>query len=79
MRSTLSSKGQVTIPAAVRAQLGLLAGTPVEFEVQGDVVVLRKGRSGDHPIDKGWGRLKLGKPVDRLVDDLRGPGPRALV
>lgn len=77
MRSTISSKGQVTIPAAVRAQLGLLAGTPVEFEVQGEVAVLRKGRSSDHPIDRGWGRLELGKPVDRLVDDLRGPKPRS--
>ena len=77
MRSTLSSKGQVTIPAAVRERLGLLAGTPVEFEVRGNVAVLRKGRSGDHPIDRGWGRLELGKPVDRLVDDLRGPRPRS--
>lgn len=75
MRSTLSSKGQVTIPAAVREQLGLLAGTPVEFEVRGDVAVLRKGGSGDHPIDRGWGHLKLGKSVDRLIDDLRGPRP----
>jgi len=76
MRSTLSSKGQVTIPIAVREQLGLLAGTPVEFEVQGDVAVLRKGRSGDHPVDRGWGRLELGKPVDQLLDELRGPRPR---
>jgi len=77
MRSTLSSKGQVTIPAAVREQLGLLAGTPVEFEVVGDVAVLRKGHSGAHPIDRGWGLLRLGKPVDRLIDDLRGPRPRS--
>ena len=75
MKSTLSSKGQVTVPAAVRQRLGLVAGTPVEFEVKGNVVVLRKGSAGENPIDRGWGRLELGKPVDRLLDDLRGPRP----
>lgn len=73
MRSTLSSKGQVTIPVAIRARLGLKAGTPVEFEVQGDVAVIRKRQAGEHPIDRGWRHLELGKPVDRILDELRGP------
>lgn len=38
----LTSKGQVTIPLAVRERLGLTAGSEVEFEVVGDAVRLRK-------------------------------------
>lgn len=38
----LTSKGQVTIPQAIREELGLLPGTAVEFETQGDAVLIRK-------------------------------------
>jgi AbrB family looped-hinge helix DNA binding protein len=34
MRSRISSKGQVTVPAEVRETLGLVPGTPVEFVVR---------------------------------------------
>ena len=39
---TLTSKGQVTIPQAIRERLGLLPGTAVEFDVVGDSVRIRK-------------------------------------
>lgn len=32
----VTTKGQVTIPQAVREQLGIYAGTEVEFKVEGD-------------------------------------------
>ena len=51
------------------------AGTPVTFELIDDGVVLRKGRAGDHPVDRVFGRIRLGTPVDRFVDDLRGAQP----
>jgi AbrB family looped-hinge helix DNA binding protein len=38
----LTSKGQVTIPIEIREQLGLVAGSEVEFELDGDSVRLRK-------------------------------------
>ena len=37
----ITSKGQVTIPQAIREQLGLHANTEVEFSVDGDKAVLR--------------------------------------
>lgn len=37
----LTSKGQVTIPAAIRARLGLKPHDKVRFELAGDVAVLR--------------------------------------
>lgn len=80
MKSRISSKGQVTVPAAVRDALGLDAGTVVEFVVREGDVVLRKGSGSDHPVDRVFGRLKLGRPVDEVIDDLRdevaGAAPR---
>jgi len=76
MKSTISSKGQVTVPAKVREQLGLLPGTPVEFELREEGVFLRKGISGSHPVDRVWATLQPGRPVDDLLDEMRGPRPR---
>ena len=39
---TLTSKGQVTIPQAIRERLGLLPGTSVSFDVVGDSVRIRR-------------------------------------
>lgn len=38
----VSSKGQVTIPQEIRQQLGLLPGTEVEFELDGNAARLRR-------------------------------------
>ncbi len=39
--SSVTQKGQVTIPASVRKQLGISTGDAVGFEVEGDRVYLR--------------------------------------
>ncbi|MBI1785458.1 AbrB/MazE/SpoVT family DNA-binding domain-containing protein [Candidatus Sumerlaeota bacterium] len=36
MTSTVSSKGQVTLPAEARRKLGIRAGTRLEFVIHGD-------------------------------------------
>ena len=41
----ITSKGQVTIPQAVRERAGLLPNTEVEFLVDGDLVHPRDGRT----------------------------------
>jgi AbrB family looped-hinge helix DNA binding protein len=40
--TTITSKGQVTIPKEVRDKLGLTPSDRVEFEVQGDVAVMKR-------------------------------------
>jgi antitoxin PrlF len=77
MKSTVSSKGQITLPGPVRDRLGLRAGTPVEFELREEGVLVRKGVRGNHPVDQVFGRLRLAKPVDVLLDEMRGPRPVA--
>ena len=71
MKSSLSSKGQVTIPAEIREKLGLRPGTVVSFELREGGAFLHKGGPGDHPVDRVFGRLRLGKPVDLLLDEMR--------
>jgi AbrB family looped-hinge helix DNA binding protein len=73
MRSRVSSKGQITVPVQVRDELGLTTGTEVEFLVRDGEAVLRKGGGATHPVDRVYGRLRLPKPVDRVVDAMRGP------
>lgn len=57
----ITSKGQVTIPLAIRQRAGLLPETEVEFTLQGAAVVLRKVR----------GVRRRGA---RLVQAMRGKG-----
>ena len=77
MRSTVSSKGQITIPAELREEMGLRAGTPVVFERRPEGALLRRGTQGVHPVDRAFGRLRLGDGVDALMDEMRGPRPTA--
>lgn len=42
METTLSSKGQLVLPAKVRRQLRLARGERLSIEVEGDSVVLRR-------------------------------------
>jgi AbrB family looped-hinge helix DNA binding protein len=75
MKSTISSKGQITLPVEIRDQLGLEPGVVVSFELREDGVLLRKGAAGQHPVDRVFGSLRLEKPVDILLDEMRGPRP----
>ena len=50
--STISSKGQLTIPQEIRKRLGLEAGDRVEFVVEEDRTVIRPARSADNPFEK---------------------------
>jgi AbrB family looped-hinge helix DNA binding protein len=59
----ITSKGQVTIPQAIREKLGLLPHTEVEFDIVGDGVRLRKARKGKR-MDRG----------EMIVAHLRGRG-----
>jgi AbrB family looped-hinge helix DNA binding protein len=75
MKSTMSSKGQLTVPIELREKLGLEAGTVIRFELRDGAIFMRKGTQSDHPVDRLFGSLRLGKPVDELIDQMRGPRP----
>ena len=79
---TLSSKGQVVLPAPIRRQLKLKSRSKLELEVRDGGVFLRPvGKLPPfEPIDyPPPGSLKLG-PRDYALDKLAGPdiGPEDL-
>lgn len=57
-QTSVTSKGQVTIPKQVRQQLGIRKGSKVEFLVVGDHVELRISSSPAHIAESGFGLLK---------------------
>jgi AbrB family looped-hinge helix DNA binding protein len=59
----ITSKGQVTIPAGIRKRAGLLPLSEVEFEIDGEAVLIVRARPRD-----GQGRGA------RVVSRLRGSG-----
>jgi AbrB family looped-hinge helix DNA binding protein len=75
-KSTVSSKGQITVPVEVRNRLGLRPGMVVRFEIRENGVLMRKGSPGRHPVDRVFGTLRLRRPVDVLLDEMRGPRPK---
>lgn len=80
MKSTVSSKGQITVPKTVRDRYAMVPGTEVEFEFREDGALLRKKRGSRHPIWDAIGSLKdswrwpKGVPhsVDAYIDHVRG-------
>jgi len=74
----ITSKGQVTIPIAIREKAGLMPNTEVEFDYDGKTVHIRparrKTRSG-----RGWelvnhmrGRANAGMSTDEIMALTRG-------
>jgi AbrB family looped-hinge helix DNA binding protein len=72
----IRSKGQVTIPMAVRQQLGLHEGDEVEFVVDGNtarlVRVETKDSHGHRLAARLRGRGTSGMSTDEIMELLRG-------
>ncbi len=47
MTSTISSKGQITLPASLRKRLGWKPGTKVEFDERDEGIVVRPAFDAD--------------------------------
>jgi AbrB family looped-hinge helix DNA binding protein len=56
--TSVTSKGQVTIPQRVRQQLGIRQGSRIEFLLVGDRVELRVASSPTGSAESGFGMLK---------------------
>ena len=72
--TSVTSKGQVTIPQSVRQQLGIRQGSRIEFSLVSDHVEMRvKSSPSDMPAS-GFGMLKSRRaavPVDFDVATLQ--------
>ena len=60
--SSLTSKGQVTIPKALRQQLGLARASRVSFQLVGDHIEVRPLRQEQSLSASGFGMLHSQRP-----------------
>lgn len=77
MPTTLTSKGQVTIPKRIRDALGLDSGSLVDFVLNddGDVVIHKAGERIPHKPDRfdaARGKADVKWRTDELMTLLRG-------
>ena len=56
--TSVTSKGQVTIPKEVRQQLGIRQGSRIVFRLVGDIIEMRVKSSPANNVDSGFGMLK---------------------
>jgi AbrB family looped-hinge helix DNA binding protein len=73
-KATVSSKGQIAIPKAVRERLNLKAGTELEINVQGESLVMKRVVSKFphwetmRGMSKGEGSLTKALEEDRAAE-----------
>jgi len=72
--STISSKGQITVPLEIRRRLGLTEGDRVEFVVDGERTIIRPAQQAKNPFEKYAGALPAFRSkgeIDAWVSSLR--------
>jgi antitoxin PrlF len=73
--STISSKGQITVPQEIRKRLGLQTGDRVEFVMEDDRTVIRPVRSEVNPFEKYIGIMGPfpggEEGIKAWIDDMR--------
>lgn len=74
MKATVSEKGQVTIPKALRDRLGIRPGQKLEFS-EGDGGLFARKAMADDEVAAAYGMLDLDRSTDEVMAELRGPGP----
>ncbi len=71
MKTTVSEKGQVTIPKAIRERLGIRPGQVLDFSAEGGRLVATKAVAQDS-VEAVYGVLRLSRPTNEVVRSLRG-------
>lgn len=77
MSTIVTSKGQVTIPKAVRERMGIEAGTAVDFQLAPDGRVVLVKVDGARPgsrFEALRGRAGAGLSTDQIMALTRGEG-----
>lgn len=71
MKATVSEKGQVTIPKALRRKLGIRPGAVLEFEAEDGRLIGRKAAAAS-ALDEVYGTLRMDESVDQFIERIRG-------
>ncbi|MBF0623831.1 MAG: AbrB/MazE/SpoVT family DNA-binding domain-containing protein [Magnetococcales bacterium] len=71
MKARVAERGQVTIPKALREQLGIRPGAVLDFQIEKGRLVAVKAVTAN-PVDEAFGSLSTGRDTDDILSDLRG-------
>jgi antitoxin PrlF len=71
MKTTISTKGQVTIPKEIRDRLGLRPGTQLEFTAEGGRLIGLKADVDQDPVTAVTGIIAP-IDVDAYLEETRG-------
>ncbi len=71
MLSTVSEKGQITVPKRLRERLGIRAGDRLELTEEEGRLVARKAVAND-PVAAVYGILEIEQTTDEIIRALRG-------
>ena len=66
----VTAKGQVTIPVEIRERAGILPGTEVRFEMDGETVILRRVEDDNHRGRSIVARMKGRATVEMTTDEI---------
>jgi len=68
-QSRLTAQGQISVPVEVRRRLGLAPGSVIEWDAQGDKIVVR--RAGQYTLEDVHRALFSKPPKKRTLDELK--------
>jgi len=74
MSTTVTSKGQITIPKRVRDLLGIVPGSKIDFErgADGRIVLVKLGKKVPSRFARVRGSAGTGPSTDEIMALLRG-------
>jgi AbrB family looped-hinge helix DNA binding protein len=72
MKTTVSEKGQITIPKPLRVRLGIRTGQVLEVKEERGCLVMSKQARPNDAVAKLYGILKLGRSTNEIMEELRG-------
>lgn len=70
MKASVSERGQITIPKAVRERLGIRPGQVLEVREQDGAVVAYKSATVD-PLEAVTGIIETDRSTDDLIEEIR--------
>ena len=74
--TTVTEKGQVTIPKEGREKAGITPGDDLKFEIEDGEIKVRKNTE-ENPFERWEGVLKTGKKTEEIMEELRGDQDRS--
>jgi AbrB family looped-hinge helix DNA binding protein len=74
MHTVVCDEGQITIPRDLLDRLGVRPGDELELSEEKGRLIIVKALPSD-PVSSVYGSLGKSLDTNKIIDELRGPGP----